>query len=188
MSPEYKIGVNLFPYYVKLEVFRHLSAFTHLSLRETLLDGLVHVQDKYNVNIHAWIVMFSSVKLIMSSPSESLPMEQVADSLLNYTDKKLMNDVSEIRNSIKQKWMMQVFETNRKSHRLVFWHSRYLLTPLATREEFFSRLTDLHESPVRMGIVWDAQHYMYSSAVDYITGEAGLLSVMKLEGYENTSY
>ena len=188
MSPQNKIGVDVFPYYVKLEVFRHLNAFTELPLRETMLDGLVHIQEKYNVSIHAWIVVFSSVRLIMSCPSEAIQIEQVIDSLLNYTDKKLIRDVGEIKNGIQQKWMMQMFESNPRSHRLMFWHSRYLLTPLTSEEEFSGRLADLHENPVRTGIVWEAQHYMYSSAVDYMTDEPGLLPVVKLERDEESLY
>jgi hypothetical protein len=46
----------------------------------------------------------------------------------------------------------------------------------------------MHESPVLDGIVWDAQQYMYGSAIDYKTGEPGLLPVMRLKGTEDLSY
>lgn len=39
------------------------------------------------------------------------------------------------------------------------------------------RLLYLHENPVRSGLVWEAWHYKYSSAIDYYTKEKGLLKI-----------
>ncbi len=35
----------------------------------------------------------------------------------------------------------------------------------------------LHENPVKAGYVWEAQHYKYSSAIDYYTEGKGLLPI-----------
>ena len=39
------------------------------------------------------------------------------------------------------------------------------------------RLQYLHENPVRSGLVWEAWHYKYSSAIDYYRNEKGLLKI-----------
>jgi putative transposase len=39
------------------------------------------------------------------------------------------------------------------------------------------RLQYLHENPVRSGLLWEAWHYKYSSAIDYYTNEKGLLKI-----------
>jgi putative transposase len=180
MQEDLSIGTTVFPYFIKLEVFRYIDALVHVSLRETVLDGIVHITHKYKVRIHGWLVVPSAVKLIISSSDETVAMETVVDSFMNYTDRKLLQNVTDFKNETKRKWMLQLFENNRRSHRLMFWHPRYTLDTLDTEEAYHGCLIDMHENPVRAGIVWDAEHYMYSSAVDYIGDQPGLLPVEKI--------
>jgi putative transposase len=39
------------------------------------------------------------------------------------------------------------------------------------------KLNYIHDNPVRAGIVYEQQHYVYSSATDYCTEKKGLLSI-----------
>ncbi|MHB8207475.1 hypothetical protein [Mucilaginibacter sp.] len=39
------------------------------------------------------------------------------------------------------------------------------------------RLDYLHNNPVKAGVVWEPQHYKYSSAVDYYSDDKGLLPI-----------
>ena len=41
---------------------------------------------------------------------------------------------------------------------------------------YMFKLNYIHQNPVRAGIVADAEHYLYSSAMDY-TGRKGLIDV-----------
>jgi len=185
MNGDLKIGTNVFPHYIKLDVFRYVDAFLHSSLKETVLDGFVHIQHKFKLKIHAWIVLPGTIKLIVSCQDETVAMEEVVDNFMNFTDKKLLQNIGNLRNEIKRSWLMNIFEGNRRSQRLMFWHHRYTLEPLNTEEDFSSRLQDMHESPVISGIVWDAQNYMYSSAIDYIENQPGLLPIVKLKVEDN---
>lgn len=187
MPADLKIGEHVYPFYLKFDVFRYVDAFAHSSLRETVLDGLVYIQQKYKLNFHGWIVMTSSIRFIASCSREDVSPEQVADSFMSYTDKKLLQNIHYLRNEIKRKWMEQLFESNRKSKQILFWHSRYTLETISSHEDFGACLTDIHESPVLSGIVWDAQNYMYSSAIDYINNEPGLLSIVKLASTDGVS-
>jgi REP element-mobilizing transposase RayT len=181
MNADLKIGTNVFPHYVKMDVFRNVDALLHSSLKETVLDGFVHIQHKFKLRIHAWIVMPGTIKLIVSCDNETVAMEEVVDNFMNYTDKKLLQNIGNLKNEIKRTWLLNVFETNRRNQRLMFWHHRYTLEILNDDEQFTSHLQDMHESPVVSGIVWDAQNFMYSSAIDYIEDEPGLLPLVKLK-------
>ena len=41
---------------------------------------------------------------------------------------------------------------------------------------FEQRLDYIHNNPVRAGVVWNPEDYLYSSAIDY-SGENGLLEI-----------
>ena len=181
MNTNIKIGETLFPCFLKLDVFRFIDALIHTSLKETILDGWVHCLQKYNLRIHGWIVLSGGVKLIISSDDPALAIEDVVDCFMSYTDKKLIQKISQFKNETKRKWMLQLFENNRRNQRLLFWHSRYTLEKIETTDRFLDYLNDIHEGPVRNGMVWDAQQYMYSSAIDYFQKEQGLLPVVRLD-------
>lgn len=185
MYNDLKIGETVFPFYVKLDVFKYIDAFVLPTLRETALDGLVHIQQKHKVRIHGWIVLPSAVKIILSTTIPDQNIEHVIDSLMSFTDHKLMDDIQSMRNEIKKRWMLQAFDTAYRNKNIMFWHLRYTLEPLDTEEAFMNCLRDIHEAPVITGLVWDAPNYMYSSAIDYIQKEAGLLPVVKLKTTED---
>jgi hypothetical protein len=187
MSKVYRIGENVFPFYAKIEVFKYMDPFVHVSLKETVLDGLVRCQDKYNALIHGWAVLPGSVKMIFSSNKDGLVIDDLVENFMSYTDNKLLADITQFKNETKKRWMLQMFENNRRNHALTFWHPRYYLAPLESEEHFHTCLTDMHESPVRSAVVWDSQHYMYSSAIDYVEGEPGLIPIVKLETSESFS-
>ncbi len=53
---------------------------------------------------------------------------------------------------------------------------------LDTNELLEQRLIYVHENPVRAGFVRSAEHWLYSSAVDYYTSnERGLLDLVLIE-------
>ncbi len=181
MYSNLKVGTEIRPFHVKLDVFRYVDALIHSSLRETVLDGLVHIQQKYKVHVHGWIVMPSSVRIIVSATVQDQELEAVVEGFMNYTDPKLFQNIHHMRNEIRKSWMLQVFEGNRKNRHTLFWHGRYTLESLETQHDFTDCINNMHEAPVMFGMVWDGHNYIYSSAIDYSGNEQGLLPIMKLK-------
>ena len=58
--------------------------------------------------------------------------------------------------------------------------ARLQRVPNATNKMLDQRLDYLHKNPVEQGIVFRAEDYCYSSAVDYI-GETGLFKIEKID-------
>ena len=81
----------------------------------------------------------------------------------------------------RKEWMLNIFsfagKSNNNNKNYQFWRQDYHPVELNTNEKLKQRLVYLHENPVRSGLVWEAWHYKYSSALDYCTNEKGLLKV-----------
>lgn len=58
-----------------------------------------------------------------------------------------------------------------------FWQQDNHPIELSTNDMIDQRLIYLHENPVRAGLVWAAQDYKYSSAIDYYEERKGLLPI-----------
>jgi len=71
-------------------------------------------------------------------------------------------------------------ESNSNNKTYQFWQQDNRPIELSTNEMLDQRLEYIHQNPVKAGIVYEPEHYVYSSAMDY-TGNKGLLDIVLIE-------
>jgi hypothetical protein len=78
--------------------------------------------------------------------------------------------------------MMNAFQyagsINNDNEQYQFWQHNYHPVELSNENMFQQRLHYLHDNPVRAGLVFQSEHYLYSSAADYLTGSKGKLPLI----------
>jgi putative transposase len=67
-------------------------------------------------------------------------------------------------------------QRNSNNSHLQFWQQDNRPIELSTKAMIDQRVNYIHEHPVKAGIVWSAEDYKYSSAIDY-TGGKGLIDI-----------
>jgi hypothetical protein len=72
---------------------------------------------------------------------------------------------------------MQQFKTPEGNR---FWRGDNKPIELWSNKVIDEKINDIHQNPVEEGIVFRAEDYLYSSAVDY-AGEQGLLDVIVIK-------
>jgi hypothetical protein len=81
--------------------------------------------------------------------------------------------------------MIRAFEKagsiNNSNEQYQFWQQDYHPIELLRSDMLVQRLDYLHQNPVKAGLVWEPQHYKYSSAIDYYEDIAGPLPLVKIE-------
>ena len=97
-----------------------------------------------------------------------------------YTAKKIIKEIESNPDESRRNWMLWIFKShgdrNPNNKYFQFWIQDNHPISLETNEMLNQRLNYLHDNPVRAEIVEEQEHYLYSSAVDYIDGK-GLLVV-----------
>lgn len=123
--------------------------------------------------------MTNHVHLIISSDSNKL-MDLVRD-IKKFTSKAIIKSISENQNESRRDWMLSLFKyvgsQNKNNTEYQFWKQDYHPIELSTNEKVDQRLDYLHNNPVESGLVWEAWGYKYSSAIDYMTNQKGLLEL-----------
>lgn len=80
--------------------------------------------------------------------------------------------------------MLNIFnyvgKNNNNNKEFQFWKQDYHPIELNSAILIKQRLNYLHENPIRSGLVWEAWHFKYSSAIDYYTNEKGLIKIEHL--------
>jgi len=183
MSSKYKVIDDAVPHFVTFTVVGWVDVFTRESYKEILVESLRYCQEQKGLDIHAWVIMTNHVHLIISGRVNKLP--DVVRDFKKYTSKQIIKAIETNNSESRKEWMLNLFgyagRNNHNYKEMQFWKQDYHPVILDTSEKHEQRLRYLHENPVRSGIVWEAWHYKYSSAIDFYKGERGML---KLNMYE----
>lgn len=67
-------------------------------------------------------------------------------------------------------------EKNKKNQKYPYWQQDNQPKELVSNSFKEEKLQYLHRNPVEAGLVWEPEHYVYSSATDYAGGK-GLVEI-----------
>lgn len=182
MSSKYKVGDDQIPHFVTFTVVGWVDVFSREYYKEIMIDSLRFCQQNKGLRLHAWVIMTNHVHLIMSSNTNKI--EFLVRDIKKFTSKKMIHAIEENDKESRKVWMLNMFayagHNNNNNKDFQFWKQDYHPIELNTPELMQQRLEYLHNNPVKSGLVWEAWHYKYSSAIDYCTRERGLLVVEHL--------
>jgi REP element-mobilizing transposase RayT len=91
-----------------------------------------------------------------------------------YTSKAIKTAIAENLRESRKEWLLKQFET-REGFR--FWRTDNKPIELWSNKVIDQKIDYIHQNPVEEGLVFKAEDYVYSSAIDY-AGENGLLDVI----------
>ncbi|HEY5592763.1 MAG TPA: hypothetical protein VIK55_17310 [Paludibacter sp.] len=120
------------------------------------------------------------VHLIFSSIKEEKP-ELILGSFKRFTSKAIVAAIKENLQESRKEWLLKQFEeagkksSNVKQYQL--WRHDNKPIELWSNKVIDEKLNYIHNNPVEEGLVFKAEQYVYSSAIDY-AGEKGLLDIV----------
>ena len=191
MSTKYKFIETNGIYFVSFATVSWVDVFTRLAYMEIFIESVRYCQQNKGLKLHAWCLMSNHAHLVFSRSGQYSHSDILRD-LKKYTSKNLIEAIENNPSESRKKWMMSIFRNagQNKSNNKVnqFWqqdnHPIELFSPAVT----FQKIDYVHNNPVMAGIVNEPDHYLHSSAKDYL-GINGVLDVeilerpMSLEGY-----
>ncbi len=182
MSSKYKVADSTIPHFVTFTVVGWIDVFSREQYKEIIVESLQYCMDHKRLILHAWVIMTNHVHLIISSKTSKL--EDLVRDIKKFTSKQIILAIGENQEESRKEWMLNIFRFtgsgNKNNKEFQFWKQDYHPVELTTNDILEQRLMYLHENPVRSGLVWEAWHYKYSSAIDYYTTEKGLLKIDRL--------
>jgi REP element-mobilizing transposase RayT len=180
MSSKYKPGEDAIPHFITFTVVGWLDVFSREDYKRIVVNSLDYCCKNKGLQLHAWVIMTNHVHLIISTQDNKI--EWLARDIKKFTSKQIFAAIQIHPQESRKDWMTNMFEftahDNKDNKDFKFWQSGYHPVELNTNEKLNQRLDYLHNNPVRSGLVWEAWHYKYSSAIDYYTNEKGLLPMV----------
>jgi REP element-mobilizing transposase RayT len=177
MSRNYKFHNPAGVYFVSFAVVAWIDVFTRNEYKNIIMDSLRFCQQKKGMEIFAWCVMTSHIHLVFRSVNEEKP-EQLLGDFKRFTSNNIIKAIQNNLQESRKEWLLEKFMDAAKNSSNVkhyqFWQHNNHPIELWSNNVIDEKIDYIHQNPVVEGLVFKAEDYMYSSAIDY-AGETGLL-------------
>ncbi len=177
MSRNYKFHNSEGLYFVSFAVVEWLDVFTRNDYKDILLQSLSYCQKEKGMEIIAWCIMTNHVHLIFRSIKGQHPSLLLGD-FKRFTSKAVVKAIRENPRESRKEFLLEQFKkaavksSNVKTYQ--FWRHDNKPIELWSNKVIEEKIRYVHNNPVEAGLVYKAQDYVYSSALDY-ADEKGLL-------------
>jgi REP element-mobilizing transposase RayT len=176
MSRKYKFHNPDGVYFVSFAVQGWVDVFTRNEYKNILVENLDYCQKYKGIEIFAWprvLGVSNHVHLIIRA-QQGFKLQNILRDFKKYTSKAIKNSITENIQESRKEWLLKQFET---PDGFRFWHGDNKPIELWSNSVIDQKIDYIHQNPVEEGLVFKAEDYVYSSAIDY-AGENGLLEVI----------
>ncbi|MFB6318596.1 transposase [Saccharicrinis sp. FJH54] len=172
MSRKYKFHNPEGIYFVSFAVQNWIYALTRVEYKNIIVESLRFCQRHKGLKIYAWVIMTNHVHLVISSEGQ-LTLSEILRDFKRHTSKHIIKAIQDNPEENRKEWMLRQFSTE-KGWR--FWRGDNQPIELWSNSVIDQKINYVHMNPVKAGLAFVPEDYMYSSAVNY-AGEKGLLDV-----------
>ena len=188
MSRNYKFHNPEGLYFVSFAVVGWLDVFTRNIYKDLFIESLEYCQKNKGMEIHAWCIMSNHVHLVFRSIHGYHPELLIGD-LKRYTSRSIVKCIRENSKESRKEFLLGFFKQEGEKHSNVnqfqFWQHENKPIELWSNKVIKQKIEYIHNNPVEAGLVFKAEDYRYSSAIDY-SGVDGILEnvvVFKMFGF-----
>ena len=171
-------------YFVTFTVVDWIDVFTRPVYKEIIIDSLNYSINNKGLIVYAWVIMSNHMHLIISA-EENHKLSDIVRDFKKFTSKRIIEEISTNPEESRKNWMLWIFKShgkaNSRNKNYQFWSQDYHGVELDTNKMKEIRLNYLHDNPVKAQLVFEPEHYFYSSAADYSEGGNKLVDIVLLE-------
>ena len=167
-------------HFITFAVVDWVDVFTRQMYRNIVVDSIKYCQREKDLSLNSCCIMSNHLHLIASSRKNNL--SAVLGDFKSYTSKKLLSAITTNKKESRRNWMESILrkhgEKNCRNKEFQFWRQENHPVELYSGAFVAQKMNYIHNNPVVAGIVDLPEHYLYSSARDYVYGKkCGLLEV-----------
>ncbi|WP_417590133.1 REP-associated tyrosine transposase [Owenweeksia hongkongensis] len=177
MSRNYKFHNPDGVYFVSFAVVEWLDVFTRNESKDILVDSLRYCQKNKGMEIFAWCIMSNHAHLVFRAANENKP-EAILGDFKQFTSNQLIRAIKDNPKESRKEWLLETFRkaalgtSNVKNYQ--FWRHDNKPIEIWSNKVISQKIRYVHNNPVKQGLVYRPEDYVYSSATDY-AGNSGIL-------------
>jgi REP element-mobilizing transposase RayT len=179
MATRYRFADCYIPHFITFSVVNWLDALSRPAYKDIVVNSLKYCINNKGLVVHAWVIMNNHVHMVISANGDE-KLEDIVRDFKKFTASKLLAEIEQPAES-RRSWMMWLFSAagkiNSNNTHYQFWQQDNHPIALTDKRIAQQKIDYIHNNPVRAGIVYAPEYYVYSSAVDYYQLKNGLLPI-----------
>jgi REP element-mobilizing transposase RayT len=173
MSRKYKFHNPDGVYFVSFAVEGWVDVFTRNEYKNLLVENLQYCQKYKGLELFAWCIMTNHLHLIIRA-KEGFKLSDILRDYKKFTSKAIIKAITYNSKESRKEWLLKQFKT---SEGFRFWRADNNPIELWSNSVIDQKIEYIHQNPVEEGLVFKAEDYVYSSAIDY-AGQDGILDII----------
>jgi len=177
-------------HFITCTVVGWVDVFTRKKYKDIICESLKYCINNKGLILHAYVIMSNHVHLIVSASNENRLSDIIRD-FKTHTSKSILTEITQQSGESRSEWMLRLFKYfakfNNKNKTYQFWKRDNKPIELISPKWISRRINYIHNNPVDAGLVHKPEHYIYSSALNYIRGE-GILNIDVIDIGFDTGY
>jgi len=165
----FKIRNQAATHFLTFTIVGWIDIFTRQHYRDIIIDSFKYCQQNKGLQIGGYVIMSNHVHTIFTATQNNL--SDIVRDFKTYTSKAITKAILTEQES-RRAWLTYMFEfyAKRTNANQIFkvWTSNNHPEEIYSREFLLSKLNYIHLNPVRAGLVAEPEHYLYSSASNYV--------------------
>ena len=164
-------------YFLTFTTVGWVDIFTRPAYKDLIIESLRYCQAHKGLELFAYCLMTNHLHLIARA-AEGQELSNIVRDFKKYTANQLFKEINNSPTESRRHWLRwlltQEGERNPNNENFQLWQQKSHGVELRNEEMVRQRLAYTHANPVRAGICYQAEDYVYSSASFY----AGLEAVL----------
>jgi putative transposase len=167
MRTRYKIIENESIYFITSTTIEWIPVFTKREYFDIIVQSLNYCRQNKGLKLFAYVVMDNHIHLIASAEN----LSQIIRDFKSFTARKII----EAAKTEERKWLLNQFEFYKKKYKkdseYQVWQEGFH-PQMITKVDILKQKNEyIHYNPVKRGLVGQEDHWIYSSATNYIRDE-----------------
>lgn len=183
MSRKYKINDQQKLYFLTFAVVRWIDVFTRREYKDILVESFKYCQKHKGLELYAFCIMPNHVHLIARA-QEGKKLSDIFRDLKKFTSNTIIAAIEANIQESRKDWMLWLFQAegrdNPNNTNNQFWQQENHPIELSDYLLLEQKLEYIHQNPVRAGICYAPEDYIYSCASQY-AGKETIMSVALIE-------
>jgi len=166
-------------HFITCTVVGWIDVFSRRKYKDIIVDSFKYCIKNKGFVINAYVIMSNHIHFV-GYTQDGYKLSDALRDFKSHTSKTIINSIREDFGESRQEWMLRLFkyyakhQKNNSTYQL--WRKDNRPIELLSPNWINTRIDYIHNNPVKAGYVNSPEHYIYSSAANYI-GQDGLIEV-----------
>ncbi len=169
--------------FVTLTVVDWVDLFIRKQYKDILIESLRFCQKEKGLILYAYVIMSSHLHLIAEA-SSTISLSDILRDFKKFTAKGILSEIENGGYESRREWLLHKFSfhgsKNTGNRNYQIWTADNHPVQLFSLPVIAQKINYIHNNPVMEGWVELPEHYVYSSASNYVTGK-GVLDVVEVD-------